>query len=164
MENKKPQFVMLVGLPAVGKSTIRATIAASLYDPVIISSDDIIERECSKVGITYNEGFKRFIKMATSEVTQLATQAVNDNRDVVWDQTNLTSKQRQQKMAVFSNYEKVAVVVQCSNQQEYEQRLNSRPGKNIPQNVINSMRANFQMPSETEGFDEVIVIDTSTIK
>jgi gluconate kinase len=38
---------------------------------------------------------------------------------------------------------------------ELKRRLESRPGKSIPDHVIKSMIDNFEMPTEEEGFKEI---------
>jgi hypothetical protein len=38
---------------------------------------------------------------------------------------------------------------------ELKQRLASRPGKEIPDAVVEGMLASFEMPTEEEGFDEI---------
>ena len=39
---------------------------------------------------------------------------------------------------------------------EWHRRLNSRPGKIIPQHVLVNMGQGFTMPSQAEGFDKII--------
>lgn len=121
----------------------------------------MIERESQKEGITYNEGFQKFIKTATKELDADLMDAIASDTPIIWDQTNLSTKQRQQKLSkIPKHYRKIAVVVECKDRTEHDRHLESRPGKNIPKNVIASMRANFEYPTESEGFDEIIKIVT----
>jgi hypothetical protein len=41
---------------------------------------------------------------------------------------------------------------------ELKQRLDSRPGKEIPWVVIEGMMASFEMPTTEEGFSEIIYV------
>ena len=45
-----------------------------------------------------------------------------------------------------------AVVFPNPDPAEWERRLNSRPGKTIPDNIIRNMVASFRMPTPEEGF------------
>jgi predicted kinase len=56
---------------------------------------------------------------------------------------------------MLPDYEHIAVVFDTPSQDDLEKRLASRPGKNIPWEVVNSMINNFEMPTEGEGFKEV---------
>lgn len=153
--------IFLIGLPAAGKSTIRTKLLELYPTATVLSTDDVIETESAKEGITYNDGFQKFIKFATKVLESKLNGAILNNSPIIWDQTNLSVKQRQQKLSkIPKHYKKVAIVVQCDNQAEHDKRLLSRPGKNIPENVIASMRSSFEHPTEAEGFDEIIKIMT----
>ena len=43
-------------------------------------------------------------------------------------------------------------------EKELQRRLNSRPGKVIPPDVVKSMIDNFEEPTKEEGFDEIIYV------
>jgi hypothetical protein len=47
------------------------------------------------------------------------------------------------------------VVFKTPEPEELERRLDSRPGKSIPWNVMQGMISGFKMPTLEEGFDEV---------
>ena len=40
--------------------------------------------------------------------------------------------------------------------QELKRRLDARPGKTIPANVILGMKSQLERPSTSEGFDEIV--------
>jgi predicted kinase len=80
-------------------------------------------------------------------------------KDVVWDQTNLTPKSRKSKLAMVpDHYKKIAVVFQTPEAAEWQRRLDSRPGKSIPQNILMGMASSMQMPGPDEGFDSIEII------
>ena len=56
---------------------------------------------------------------------------------------------------MLPNYEHIAVVFRCPDADELMRRLDSRPGKVIPLDVIEGMVKNFEVPSEEEGFKEI---------
>jgi predicted kinase len=75
--------------------------------------------------------------------------------DIIWDQTSTTVKSRLKKFAMLPDYEHIAVVFETPNRIELKQRLANRPGKEIPEVVIEGMLASFEMPTEEEGFKEI---------
>lgn len=85
--------------------------------------------------------------------------AVLNRQNIYWDQTNLTAKTRASKLALVPlTYEKTAVFFPTPNDEELKQRLAGRPGKTIPANVVLGMKSQLEIPTETEGFDRVVVI------
>jgi len=157
-------FWMTVGTPASGKSTwIREeVIARNLYpNPVILSSDGIIEEMCQAEGITYDEGFNKFIKPATSRFFSDLAFALKNGHNVMVDRTNLTVASRKKILdLVPEDYMKVAIVFYCDPDVQDERLLN-RPGKTIPHHVIKSMRSSYEPPELDEGFDSITHVTTS---
>lgn len=56
---------------------------------------------------------------------------------------------------MLRDYEHIAVVFATPEKDELERRLASRPGKNIPAHVMQSMINGFDKPTEDEGFTEI---------
>jgi predicted kinase len=75
--------------------------------------------------------------------------------DIVWDQTNTTVKSRKSKLAKLPDYEKIAVMFRTPDIVEHRRRLESRPGKDIPGNIMTVMINSLQEPTEEEGFKEI---------
>jgi len=146
----------LIGVPGSGKSTWVKTQQWT-NDCRYISSDHYIEEYAKRVGKTYNEVFSEFIPHATKMMNDEVADAVASGDDVIWDQTNITSKTRINKLKHFLNYYKVAVVFTTPDEEEHKRRLN-RPGKSIPTHVLDQMKSNLEMPTEAEGFDKIIVV------
>lgn len=149
-----PTFYMLIGVPASGKSTWRKQHAGNA---VIVSTDDIIDNMAAKQDKTYDQVFKDAIKSAGQIADQQARAAFADDRDVVWDQTNLTRKSRAAKLAMVpKHYKKVAVYFPTPHPDIHKTRLDSRPGKTIPDYVLSSMIKSIERPSKDEGFDQIV--------
>ena len=149
------KFYMLIGVPASGKSTWRA---ANAGDAVIVSTDDILDQTAEASGRTYNEVFKENIKFATQLADERAKAAFVAGQDVIWDQTNLTAKSRKNKLALVpDHYEKIAVCFATPDESEWQRRLNSRPGKTIPENILMGMASTMQFPDPEEGFDKIVL-------
>lgn len=152
-----PTLYMLIGIPGSGKSTWVDNAGFDVEDTVIISTDKFIETDAVLQGKTYSEVFDGSIKRATQMMNLALDMAVKDRMNIVWDQTNLTKKSRAGKLSKIPNtYHKVAVVFATPNDDELNRRLAGRPGKTIPSNIILAMKSQLQIPSEEEGFEDII--------
>lgn len=152
-----PTIFMLIGVPASGKSTWVASL--DNHNSVILSTDSYIEDRALLMGLTYDKMFVPEIKNAENHMWSCLKNAISSNLDIIWDQTNLTMKSRANKLAgIPSHYKKVAVVFPTPDDLEHNRRLNSRPGKTIPEHIMNNMKQNFQQPTIKEGFDEIIYV------
>lgn len=147
MDSKLPKCTMLVGVPASGKSTY-AVVSGLASSCVYISTDDIIEAIALDNGFTYDEIFKDAIGLAEKIMWKQLQYCHDKGWDVVIDRTNLTKKSRARFIRFLTGYEFEAVVFPTPD--NWEERLASRPGKTIPQNVLNSMKLDY--PVLEEGF------------
>ncbi len=153
------KLIMLCGVPTSGKSTfVNWYLNADnqrIFDTILVSSDYFIEQEAKKRNLSYNEVFGEAIKNAVHMSNRAVDFAIENRRDILWDQTNLSEKDRNRKMArIPSDYKKIAVYFEI-DKEEFEKRNTQREGKIIPSSVIASMMQNYQRPSVEEGFDVV---------
>jgi predicted kinase len=153
-----PKLYMLIGVPGSGKSTWIANQDWTKDIPVV-SSDKFIDEHAAKEGKTYNEVFEDYIKIATHLMENQLLICKANNTDIIWDQTNTSVKSRKAKLAKLEGYEKIAVVFRTPEKEELDKRLAQRVGKHIPANVMESMIANLQEPTEEEGFKEIWYAD-----
>jgi predicted kinase len=148
---------MMIGVPGSGKSTwINSQDWAG--DCVLVSTDKLIELEAGRQNKPYNEVFKGYIDEATILMTEDIRHAVAEGKDIIWDQTNTSRKSRRSKLALVPGYYKIAVVFATPEKEEWQARINSRPGKSIPASVLKAMAAGLQLPTEDE-FDEIWYAD-----
>jgi gluconate kinase len=56
---------------------------------------------------------------------------------------------------MLPDYYAIAVVFETPSRIELKRRLDSRPGKEIPEAVLEGMLASFEMPTDEEGFKEI---------
>lgn len=155
----KPEVIMMVGLPGSGKSTW-INNADLTSDYFLYSTDSVVEEYAALTRRTYSEVFPAIIRDAEKMMNAALAEAIKSGRDVIWDQTNLSVSSRKKKLARFpSNYRKVALVFPTPAKEQHEAWLNSpeRDGKWIPPHILASMTATFEMPTEAEGFHEVIM-------
>ena len=145
---------MLVGVPGSGKSTWINSQEWS-RDCVLVSTDKLIELEAARQGKTYNDVFKDYIGEATRIMNEDIREAVEAGKDIIWDQTNTSRKSRKTKLAQVEGYYKIAVLFPIPEKDEWNRRINNRPGKIIPEAVLKAMAEGLQKPTEEEGFKEI---------
>jgi predicted kinase len=56
---------------------------------------------------------------------------------------------------MLPDYYPIAIVFATPEEKELKRRLNNRPGKEIPDSVVQKMIDEFVMPTEEEGFKEI---------
>jgi predicted kinase len=149
-----PKLYMLIGVPGSGKSTW-ACNQEWYKDCSHISTDSWIELEAKRQGKTYSDVFDEYISKATHIMNEHIKLSVYAEQDIIWDQTNMSSKSRAKKLAMVPNYEKIAVVFRTPEKVELLRRLSNRPGKFISEGVLNNMINSYNEPTVEEGFKEI---------
>lgn len=156
-----PTCTVMVGLPALGKSTFIKKLKTE--DVWIYSTDMYIDAVAEDNGITYSEAFASNIDAATKFNEQKLKTMINLGRDVIWDQTNLSVKKRK---TIISKFSKTNYIFDCicieppepghfDDLKTWKQRLNSRPGKVIPENILSNMYKSYTEPTLDEGFEKI---------
>ena len=149
-----PRCYQLIGIPGSGKSTW-ATSQEWFPTCEYISTDKFVEAFARETGKTYSEVFAEIMPTAVRLMAEEVVMARDAGKDIIWDQTSTTIASRTRKFNMLPDYEHIAVVFETPNRIELKQRLASRPGKEIPEVVIEGMLASFEMPTEEEGFKEI---------
>jgi predicted kinase len=153
-----PKLFMLVGLPGAGKSTwIRNQTLTD--DAIILSTDAYIEDRALAEDKTYSEAFADYIYDATAQLHEDLEYAMQNGKDIIWDQTNLTLRGRREKLdKVMGSYEKIAVVFKTPD--DIAERLMKREstGKIIPVSIFTSMKNTYEPPTRFEGFSRIIEV------
>lgn len=145
---------ILVGVPGSGKSTwVRNQ--DWVYTCSYISTDEYVEAYARSVGKSYSEVFDEFMPKAIGLMIDELHLAIDAEKDIIWDQTSTTVKSRKKKLDMLSGYHTIAVMFKTPDPLELVIRLKNRPGKNVPQNVINDMISGFEQPTIEEGFNEI---------
>jgi len=152
-----PTVYVLVGIPGSGKSTwISQQDWAK--DCVIASTDNFIEQYARQQGKTYDDVFEEYMPTAVQLMNAAVNTARDQQKDIIWDQTNINIKSRKRKFQMLKGYTHVAVVFPIPEAAVLERRLAGRVGKTIPKSVIESMISNFTVPTESEGYDKIIFV------
>ena len=149
-----PKCYQLIGIPGSGKSTW-ANGQDWALTCACVSTDKWVEIYAKEVGRTYSEVFTDFMHTAVDLMAKEVVAAREIGRDIIWDQTSTTIASRAKKFCMLPDYEHIAVVFKTPEADELKRRLESRPGKSIPDHVIKSMIDNFEIPTEEEGFKEI---------
>lgn len=145
-------FTMLIGLPAVGKSTY----TSQFPDAIVVSSDAIRESEFGNASDqTHNE-----------EVFKICHNLIRTNlkqgKDVIFDATNLNRKRRVNLLHTLpKRIRKVAVMLIAPFEVVLER--NAKRDRVVPEAAMWKMLKKFQPASVSEGFDDVIVFDTAVL-
>ena len=149
-----PTCYQLIGVPGSGKSTwIKNQVWA--LGLTVVSTDMWVEIYAKEQGKTYSEVFNDYMPTAVDLMAKQVVKARELGHTIIWDQTSTTVKSRTRKFNMLPNYEHIAVVFETPSRLELNKRLASRPGKEIPNVVIEGMRASFEMPTLEEGFTEI---------
>lgn len=173
-EQKECEIMMMVGLPASGKSTwAEKWIKEHKEKRFILLGTNLALVQMKVPGLlrknNYGERFERLMDRATMIFNTLLTRAAKIPRNYIIDQTNVYKNARSRKLRPFANYRKTAVVV-FPSPSELKVRAAKRfkeMGKDVPADAVNEMTANFvlplskDMPDSKEPFDEVIFVELS---
>lgn len=155
----RPKFIMLVGLPGSGKSTFLAYHAEDFDSYTCVSTDKFIEEYAVQRGLTYDDVWQEAVGRADSSMQYAFQYAVANRNDIVVDRTNLSVKSRRRFLSSLpEEYMKMAVVFSVPDD-VLASRLASRPGKTIPEHVVERMRTSYTPPTLDEGFGAVALAD-----
>lgn len=145
---------MLVGIPTAGKSTFSND--KKYKDYIRVSSDDILQEVAKERQQSYNTVFKANIRFAQIAMMKVLRKAIEDGKNIIWDQTSLTRKQRREKLKHIPPHYKKTAVYFIVDLKTALQRNTQRPGKVIPPEILERMIKEYEIPTNEEGFDTII--------
>ena len=155
---KKPELVVLIGVPASGKSTLTEKYEKEGY---LLLSSDKMRQEIYGTGFPTDK--KERDKLRSSiykKIREGAAEALSEGKNVIIDSTNLTRKKRLQILRAVENIEaeKTAILLICPPE-ECHRRNALRPEElRVPQREMERMIRSFECPSLGEGWDEIIPV------
>ena len=149
-----PKCYQLIGVPGSGKSTWVSN-QDWMLGLTVVSTDPFVEDYARLQGKTYSEVFKDYMPTAVDLMAKQVVFAREHGHTIIWDQTSTTVASRARKFNMLPDYEHIAVVFRTPNREELDRRLASRPGKVIPQSVVDQMIDGWEEPTEDEGFTEI---------
>ena len=149
-----PKCYQMIGVPGSGKSTwIRNQIWA--LGLTVVSTDTFVEAYAAAQGRTYNQVFEDYMPTAVDLMVRQVAFAHEHGHSVIWDQTSVTVASRRKKFRMLPDYQHIAVVFCTPEPAELADRLAARPGKIIPEEIVQDMIERFEMPTLAEGFQEI---------
>ena len=156
-----PEAIFLCGIPTSGKSTYVEKLKSMKYweNSVVLSTDNYIEAQAKRLGMTYNEVFQDCIDEATRQLELAFIMAKDKGKNIIWDQTNLSVKARKKKLAKLPSFYPRGVIYFDISLEEALRRNENREGKYIPKSVLKRMYHQFEVPTLEEGFDYYEKID-----
>lgn len=160
--DKEPFIIVLVGLPGSGKSTwVNENFKDGEDNVVVVSSDKWVERRAAILRVQYSFVYKDCIGWATAKMKSDAKNAIKEEKNIIWDQTNLSKKKRKGILKrINDRYYKIAINFDVPDS-VLEERLEHRSkldGKTIPRHVLENMISSYDPITKDEGFDKIIDI------
>lgn len=146
---EETRFMMLVGLPASGKSTFAKEVIEGRDDIVYLSSDEIRKEIYGDENIQDNPA--RIFKLMEGRTKQ----AFKDGKHVIYDATNVSRKRRRGLLQQLpKNIHKTAVYF--ATDFNVVKNQNSSRERVVPQEVIDKMYKTLQVPIYSEGWDNIV--------
>lgn len=143
------RFIMMVGLPGSGKSTIALDMMKDRSDIIYISSDELREKMTGDVN-NQEKNVDVFAKML-----EMTKESLQRGFHVIYDATNIGRKKRKALLTQIPKHvEKIALYVATDYKVVIEQ--NRKRERVVPKDVINRMYKNLQIPIYSEGWDKIV--------
>lgn len=150
-----PKFIMLVGIPAVGKDSWACEYIKQHPDTIIHSSDDIRE-ELYGDASCQDSPVKVFELMRSRTLRDLRA-----DKDVIYNATNIKWRDRNSIMSQVKRIKDVECICKVFVAPvEVCKERNAKRDRVVPDFVYDRMLQSFQVPFYNEGFDIIEVIKT----
>lgn len=146
MKQIQNEMILLIGLPASGKSTWAKRYVTDRKFAALISSDSIRE-ELYGDETTQGDNNKIF-----SLVRERAEEALKEGKDVVIDATNMTIKDRSAYFDIAKTYGATVTGILFDTPVEECKRRNSKRDRVVPDFVYDKMLNRYEEPKLSEGF------------
>lgn len=154
----RPEAIVLIGLPATGKSTYIKKLLTGEKEYVIISNDEVTKEWGEKEGLTYNEAFKRFAwEDISAEVQRRTRDAVGQGKNIIFDNTHMDKRSRDRTLqAVPEIYRKIALIFEISEEERQKRAVKRfrEDGKFVPKASIDKMKYRYEPPRIAD-FDDI---------
>ena len=148
----KHNVYVCVGAPGSGKSTWSKQFVADNPTVVRLCPDEF------RAQFGTGEGDQTVSAKAFAATREGMDAALASGKDVLIDATNMHHKGRKEILAIAKKYNanKIAVVFEATRQTliERNQRRGAEGGRAVPDDVIDRMLSNYQVPTHSD-FDEI---------
>lgn len=143
-------FIMMVGLPASGKS-YKAQELAKEYNTTIFSSD-ALRAEWYGDESVQGDNTRLF-----NELHRRIKDCLKDGKSAIYDATNINYKKRMAFLAELKNISCEKICVLMATPYEECLKRNAERERKVPEYVIERMYKQFDVPWYYEGWDEIEV-------
>lgn len=160
------EMVMMVGLPATGKTTWATNYVKNSGQNYNILSTDLILDQMRVYNLrrqgNFGERFQRLMKMGGSAFNKLVNIARTKTRNYILDQTNVFPRARSKKINNFRQWGSRVAAVCIPTMENYQKRqaLCAQKNKVVPPDVVANFKKAFTIPSVGSEFTSVVFTDT----
>uniref|UniRef100_A0A8D0AW93 Heteroous nuclear ribonucleoprotein U like 1 n=1 Tax=Sander lucioperca TaxID=283035 RepID=A0A8D0AW93_SANLU len=160
------EILMMVGLPACGKTTWAMKHAATNPEMKynILGTNAIMDK-MKVMGLrrqkNYSGRWDVLIQQATQCLNRLIEIAARKRRNYILDQTNVYGSARRRKMRPFEGFQRKAIVI-CPTDEDFKERTlkqTNEQGKDVPDHAVLEMKANFTIPEACDFLEAVTFIE-----
>ncbi|XP_068766164.1 heterogeneous nuclear ribonucleoprotein U-like protein 1 [Struthio camelus] len=160
------EILMMVGLPAAGKTTwaIKHAAANPSKKYNILGTNAIMDK-MRVMGLrrqrNYAGRWDVLIQQATQCLNRLIQIAARKKRNYILDQTNVYGSAQRRKMRPFEGFQRKAIVI-CPTDEDLKDRTIKRTdeeGKDVPDHAVLEMKANFTLPEAGDFLDAVLFVE-----
>lgn len=148
----RPKLILLVGIPGSGKSTYARNYISDCPKSAIHLSSDSLRAE-----LYGDESIQGNPTEVFSLMQKKAVEALNEGKDVIYDATNITRKDRASIIGVCPKFAKIEAHIIWAPIETCIERDAARD-RTVGKEVIDRMLKRFQAPYYDEGIDEIKVI------
>lgn len=146
----KPEIIVLVGLPASGKSTWANIYVENRENTILLSSDKIRE-ELFGDEATQGDPKKVFALLETRLIKN-----IKEGKNVVVDATSINRWERKNYIEIAKDFNAIPVAVIFDTPVEECKRRNQGRERVVPDFVYDKMLKKYEAPSIAEGFVMVL--------
>ena len=152
-------FNLLVGIPGSGKSYYAQEYLKAHPNSVWLSSDAIREELLDDANDQQNP------RAVFDEMFRRTITSLNNGKNVVYDATNLVAKTRRAlvariREAVKEDFSSCCHIISCTIE-ECKMR-NANRDRVVPEEVIDRMVRQFQIPWYNEGWDQIVLVKSGS--
>nr|XP_029512999.1 heterogeneous nuclear ribonucleoprotein U-like protein 1 isoform X1 [Oncorhynchus nerka] len=157
---------MMVGLPACGKTTWASKHTESHPEKKYntLGTNAIMEK-MKVMGLRRQKNYAGrwdvLIQQATQCLNRLIQIAARKRRNYILDQTNVYGSAQRRKMSPFEGFQRKAIVI-CPTEEDFKERTlrqTDEQGKDVPDQAVLEMKANFLLPEPSDFLEDVIFVE-----